>query len=98
MPATEQTWRSLRTMHVVFAVSSLAMLATTIWMLSADNNREWKPIQQTEMAIEAAAAESRIIEQKSNEYLTKHDELARALTAARMKVPDEKLYGEFKET
>ena len=98
MPATEQTWRSLKTMHVVFAVSSLAMLFASIWMLSADNNREWKPIQQTEMAIEASTAESRIIEQKSNEYLSKHDELARALTAARLKVPDDKLYGEFKGT
>lgn len=47
MPATENVWRNLRTMHVVFAVSSLAMLATTIWMMAADYDDEWRVIQRT---------------------------------------------------
>ncbi len=98
MPATEQTWRNLKTMHVVFAASSLAMLFATIAMLTSDHNREWKPIQQTERAIETWMAESRIIEQKTDTYLNKHDELARALTTARVKIPDENQFANFKST
>ena len=42
MPATEQIWRSPKRMHLVFAISSVAMLVTTVWMLAADHHREWK--------------------------------------------------------
>ncbi|HZZ71938.1 MAG TPA: PDZ domain-containing protein, partial [Pirellulales bacterium] len=96
MPATEQSWRNIRTLHVVFAVSSFAMLFVTIWMFSADANREWKPIQLTQQAIDTKMNEWRIIEQKNDQYLDKHDELAQALTAARLEPPDAGLYEAFK--
>src|SRR5262245_32834617 len=47
MPATEQTWRSTRWMHLVFGLTSLAMLLVTLWMFADDHNREWKHYQQT---------------------------------------------------
>ena len=46
MPATEQTWRDSKLMHVVFGISALAMLVTTVWMLAADHRREWKDYQR----------------------------------------------------
>ena len=46
MPATEQTWRNSKLLHVVFGISGLAMLITTIWMLAADHRREWKDYQR----------------------------------------------------
>lgn len=45
MPANEQTWRNQKTMHIVFAVSTLIMGVATIWMMAADHKREWKSVQ-----------------------------------------------------
>jgi cytochrome c2 len=45
MPATEQTWRQMKTMHIVFAISALIMGVATIWMMAADHMREWKGVQ-----------------------------------------------------
>jgi hypothetical protein len=42
MPATEKTWRDQAKMHVLFGVSSLVMLAGTLWMFAKDHNREWR--------------------------------------------------------
>ncbi|HYO25916.1 MAG TPA: hypothetical protein VEQ85_13320, partial [Lacipirellulaceae bacterium] len=45
MPATEQTWRDQKKMHVIFAISALIMGVATIWMMAADQMREWKDWQ-----------------------------------------------------
>jgi len=45
MPATEQTWRHQKTLHVVFAVTTAVMLIATAWMMLADHFREWKDWQ-----------------------------------------------------
>jgi len=47
MPATEQTWRNTKWMHMAFGVTGLVMLLVTLWMFSDDHNREWKKYQQT---------------------------------------------------
>ena len=41
MPATEEYSRDVKKVHVVFGVTSIALLAVTVWMLSADHAREW---------------------------------------------------------
>jgi len=46
MPANEQTWRSTKLLHMVFGLSALALLLVTLWMFSADHNREWKRYQE----------------------------------------------------
>ncbi|MBI1901390.1 MAG: c-type cytochrome [Planctomycetia bacterium] len=46
MPATESTWRDIKWMHMVFGVSSIAMLLATIWMFVDDHNREWRDYQE----------------------------------------------------
>ena len=52
MPATENVWRNLRTMHVVFAVSSIALFASTLWMMKADYADEWRAIRKVAMRLE----------------------------------------------
>jgi cytochrome c2 len=47
MPATDKYWRPIKRMHVVFALSCLLVLLVTFWMMAADHDREWKPIQRT---------------------------------------------------
>lgn len=47
MPSPDETFYNLKRLHLVFAVSSLALLAVTLWTLAADHWREWKVYQQT---------------------------------------------------
>jgi cytochrome c2 len=89
MPATESTWRDLKMMHVVFGVSSVAMLATTIWMMAADHDRPWKSYQRQFQAVETWTAQSRIDEQAGDDYRRKLQELETALAEALREPLDE---------
>jgi cytochrome c551/c552 len=53
MPATEDVWRNLRTMHVVSAASAFALLAATLWMMKADYADEWRSIQNLTYKLQA---------------------------------------------
>src|SRR5947209_5829844 len=46
MAASDQTYRNQKTLHVVFAVSSVAMLLSTVWMFAEDYNRPFKRMQR----------------------------------------------------
>ena len=46
MPANDQYWRDLGTMHKVFAVSAFALFASTLLMMSRDEKREWRDYQR----------------------------------------------------
>lgn len=69
MPATEEVWRPLRTMHVVFAVSAFAMTAATIWMMVADYDDEWRDYQRTgfKLAAQQLEAKKEVLDTKSFE-------------------------------
>ncbi|SIO67279.1 Cytochrome c [Singulisphaera sp. GP187] len=54
MPATEETYRSQPTLHVVFAISSIAMTLVIVWMIMADHLRPWKNVQREFHRIEEA--------------------------------------------
>lgn len=95
MPATEQTWRNVKTLHVVFGVSALAMLLTTVWMLAADHAREAKKLQKQFNLVEARTLEWRKTEQLTTSYADKSDELAKKLAVARAEVPAEAVVGDF---
>ncbi len=87
MPANEQTWRDSKFLHVVFGISALAMLATTIWMLAADHRREWKDYQKKFQAIEAWTANARISQEMSTQYQEQTEALEAKIAAARTVVP-----------
>jgi cbb3-type cytochrome oxidase cytochrome c subunit len=52
MPATEETYRRQPTLHLVFALTSIAMLLSTIWMVMADHLRPWKQVQRDFQEVE----------------------------------------------
>ena len=47
MPATESNYRDVKKVHVVFAISAVIMLLTTLWMMAADQAREWTGYQRS---------------------------------------------------
>lgn len=79
MPATEQTWRDSKLLHVVFGISSLAMLLTTIWVLAADHNREFKRWKRKFRDVETWTIQSRINAQDSDEFESALGKLERAV-------------------
>ena len=54
MPASEETYRSQRRLHIVFGVSSVALVATTAWMILDDHMRPWKQVQREFQQVERA--------------------------------------------
>ena len=59
MPATEQTWRDQKVMHIIFGASTVVMAIATFWLLAKDHNREWKRWQLTNRQKEAWMVEAR---------------------------------------
>ena len=84
MPASEQTWRKLPLLHLVFGISSVAMLLSTLWMLATDHNREWKPYQNNYRRIQRVVLDRRITEEQTLQYsgqlVEAQAELFKALT------------------
>jgi cbb3-type cytochrome oxidase cytochrome c subunit/peptidoglycan hydrolase CwlO-like protein len=71
MPATEETYRRQSTLHLIFAVSSIAMLLTSVWMIMADHLRPWKQVQRQFQDVETAKLEASR-RQKLQEQQAKH--------------------------
>jgi cytochrome c2 len=83
MPATEQTWRNLKVLHVVFGVVAILLLFATILMLVSDHNRPWKKYQREFQALETWSAAARIDEQDSRTFEAQSRELDATLAEAR---------------
>jgi cbb3-type cytochrome oxidase cytochrome c subunit len=78
MPATEETYRRQPTLHVIFAVSSIVMTLSIIWMIMADHLRAWKQVQRDFQRVERdklKAAEREKIEEQKNTAQAKIDEI-----------------------
>src|SRR5262245_27683652 len=58
MPATEETYRRQSTLHVVFAITSIAMMLSMVWMILADHLRPWKQVQRQFHDVETAKLEA----------------------------------------
>ena len=59
MPANEEYLRSPKLMHRVFFGSSLLLLLTTVWMMWADYNDEWRTYQRQAYKFQAARSKAR---------------------------------------
>src|SRR5580704_5151962 len=57
MAATDQNYRNQYTLDVVFAVSSILMLVSIVWMLVQDFQREYKTEQREFRDVEVAMAQ-----------------------------------------
>ena len=63
MAATDKPYRNQRTLDIVFAVSCILMLASTVWMLVVDYNREFKAVQRNFRDVESVLNERQMLAQ-----------------------------------
>ena len=98
MPSTDETFYNLKRLHVLFAISSLALLAATVWLIVADHCRQWKVYQRTfRDQVEPWFTEARIQQHESAEFASREQELAEAVAKARAAVPEQALIERFKQ-
>jgi hypothetical protein len=83
MPATDSYVRDLKKMHWVFAVSCIALFATTIWMMAADHSEEWTDHQRTWERIQETALSSEASQIMSSAGTHATDELNKKQDAAK---------------
>ena len=95
MPATEQTWRDMKILHVVFGVVALILLLATVVMLTVDHNRPWKKYQRTFRALETWSAGARFDAEDTRAFAEKTAELEMALATVRRADLDPELVGAF---
>ena len=95
MPATEQTSRDQTLLHKVFAISSVVMLISTIWMFAVDHRREWKPYQRTANRVEITLTDWRKLQFRSEAIRDQRDDLQEALEDTQAAPVDENLLREF---
>ncbi len=74
-------------MHLVFGITSLTLLITTVWMLAVDHYRPWKQSQRHGNRLETHQIQARIAEQENQDYKTENLALQSNLQAARRKDP-----------
>jgi cytochrome c2 len=97
MPATEQTWRDSKLLHLIFGITALLMLIGTIWMLAADHRREWKVYQGKFQNIEAWSAQARLSQQENQQYEKEVADAHAALAKAQQEVPPATLVNQFND-
>src|SRR5262245_5919517 len=61
MAATDTTYRNTKTLHIVFAVSSILMLLTMIGMFADDYFRDWKVEQRIFRDVEEEMAKRQVL-------------------------------------
>ena len=54
MPVPTETLRNMRVLNAVFAVSSVLLLLSTVWLVLADYNRPWRIHQREAIRWDAA--------------------------------------------
>ncbi|MCH8904216.1 MAG: hypothetical protein IIA45_09920, partial [Bacteroidetes bacterium] len=86
MPTTDKTWRDQKAMHVVFGVSSVVLLLSTIWMLAVDHNRPYKEPMRVQQRINELFSLMMRDEVDTAIYRARRDEKQAELDAARAEV------------
>ena len=82
MPANEEYLRSPKLMHRVFCGRALLLLLTTVWMMWADYNDEWRTYQRQAFKFQAARLRAREESMKSApEHTHKVAEIQKRISA-----------------
>ncbi|MFP6601021.1 MAG: hypothetical protein VB862_00695, partial [Pirellulaceae bacterium] len=95
MPATDKTRYNIKRLHVIFAVSGLILLVSTLWMLKADHQREWKQYQRKARTIDLRMADWRQLQQQTEAISNARQQIEEKLTKARGAPLDASLLEEF---
>ena len=94
--ASEETFYNLKRLHVWFAVSALALVGVTVWLILADHRREWKVYQRRFVdEIEPWLIEAEIRARLSEDYAAREAELRERLVEAQGQPPTRDLVERF---
>ena len=88
MPATEKFSRNLKTLHVVFAASCLALLVATVWMMAADHSDEWRVYQKKNFLLLEKARARKLAVAKSSLNPRHREDINEDLKEAEQKVAE----------
>lgn len=97
MPAREETWRDTKKLHRWFAISSVALLLSTLWMMASDHDRSWKKYQKTARHIDIQMTQWRRYQYETNQWQRKKEELEKQLFAARTRIIPAEALRRFQE-
>src|SRR5260370_13593763 len=99
MAASDTTYRNTKGLHIVFAVTSLVMLVTVMWMFADDFYRPWKVEQRVFRDVETEMAKRALLaatpsEEKVQQIVAIEQELAeKKADVARLKSEVERELG-----
>jgi cbb3-type cytochrome oxidase cytochrome c subunit len=82
MPIPVETLRSQQKLNVIFAISSVATLASLLWMVMIDHQRDWHAYQEKFNVAQAAMAHLDYVRTQSDDFQNKMNELQGALAEA----------------
>ncbi|MBY0526275.1 MAG: c-type cytochrome [Gemmataceae bacterium] len=89
--ATDQTYRSQKTLDIVFAATCILMLVSIVWMFAQDQYRDWKVEQREFRNVEEAIAQRMVLKAApDSDKMTAIEEAEKAVVAARDKVAKKK--------
>src|ERR1700732_1698598 len=83
MAATDQTYRNQRQLDIWFAVSSLLMLGSILWMFAQDYYAAFKPEQRVFRDVESEMNLRLALEQLPDDFLTTHGNAVKEVKDAR---------------
>src|SRR5262245_15044218 len=87
MAATDKPYRSQRALDIVFGVSCVLLLLSTVWMFAQDYFREFKGIQRQFRDVEEAVAERTMLAKlPPSESMTQIKELEQQIEATQNKI------------
>ena len=86
----------MKRLHRIFAVSSLLLLATTVWLLVNDHRREWKVYQRTSRDLDLRLAEWQKHQSETSAAWQERQRLQAALDAVRGEALDMRLVAAFR--
>lgn len=88
MPVPTETLRKMKTVHIVFAATSLITLVTMIWMLWHDFDRKWRGMQTDFFNLRSAMAHFDALSFESPSEKEKRARLVEALEVANAALDD----------
>ncbi len=89
MPATDTIWRRLKTMHIVFLLSSVALTGSTFWMMAADHSDQWREYQRMGDAIEELKFRESENRLTSGTYLEDVESLKQTIVSAQQALDEQ---------
>ena len=97
MPATEETCRNQTTLHLIFAISGLVLLLSTIWMFAADHWRPWKVTQRKGERVDRLLTGWRQAQFETEQVIGEHERLADVLLKSQLAPPPGSLLDRFQQ-